>query len=195
MKQSVRIIAGKYRAKNITVPLSEGLRPTPQRVRETLFNWLMHDIRGAQVCDAFAGSGALGFEALSRGAAHVVLLEQSAHVARILHQTAQSLEAKQISIIQSDALNYLAHCQQVFDLIFLDPPFHSNLYEPCLELIQNKNILVNHGLLYIESASPLKLSSKYWHCLRQKKAGEVHYALYQKHNDNTLITIDRDSSN
>lgn len=182
MKQGVRIIAGKYRGKNIPVPLVDGLRPTPQRVRETLFNWLMQDIRGARVCDAFAGSGALGFEAYSRGAKHVTLLERSTIAAQSLHKIADTFNSAQITIIHCDTIAYFSKTALQFDLIFLDPPFSQSLYEPCLNLIKTRDILAPNGLVYVESPSPLTLSTEYWTCLRQKKAGDVVYALFQKYN-------------
>lgn len=179
MKQQVRIIGGRYRGKKLSFKDAPNLRPTPDRVRETLFNWLMHDIHGARCLDAFAGSGALGFEALSRGAQQVVMLEQSPLVFKQLIKTAQSFDATALQIIQGDALDYLKHCQQQFDIVFLDPPFCDNHLPACLEQLAS-HCLADDGLVYLESPNQLTLDSKLWQPLKLKQAGQVVYALYRK---------------
>ncbi len=182
MKQSIRIIGGCYRGKKLAFPDNEGLRPTPNRVRETLFNWLMHDIKGAHCLDAFAGSGALGFEAYSRGAANVVLLEHDKSAYRYLLKNAQSFQAppEVLQIRQQDTLLYLQTAQRSFDIIFLDPPFAKDMLAPCIELLQNNTLLQNHGLLYFESSQPILLPENKWQPVRAKRAGQVIYGLYKK---------------
>lgn len=181
MKQTVRIIGGCYRGKKLHVPNLPGLRPTPDRVRETLFNWLMHDIRGSRCLDAFAGSGALGFEALSRGASHVVLLEQSLQAFHHLNLAAKSFDNEQLHIIHTDAYHYIQHSKEQFDLVFLDPPYaEESLRKNCLDLLASSTRLAPNGLVFVESAHPLSLDSTYWQTLKLKTAGQVVYGLYRK---------------
>jgi len=180
MKQHVRIIGGLFRGKKLGFPDIEGLRPTPDRVRETLFNWLMFEIRGMRCLDAFAGSGALGFEALSRGAAQVVLVEASALACKALRQNADSLKSPGVQVVSGDAVAYLEKISTPFDLIFLDPPFASDTMALCLEAIEAGQALKPGGLLYTESPLPLELEAAKWSQRKSKKAGQVCYALYEK---------------
>lgn len=181
MKQVVRIIGGLYRGKKLHFPAAEDLRPTPDRVRETLFNWLMHDIRDARCLDAFAGSGALGLEACSRGAARVVFLEQDSQVYASLHKTMNDFNSPKLKLIKTDALDYLQHCQEEFDIIFLDPPFLKNYLPPCIAEIEKRTpILKRGGLIYIESAVIRHLNEHYWRPVKLKQAGQVHYGLFEK---------------
>lgn len=179
MKQKVSIIGGKYRGKHIAFPDSEGLRPTPSRIRETLFNWLMHSIAGARCLDAFAGSGALGFEASSRGASDVVLVEKSISVYKNLIQIAQTFHDTNIEVIHRDVVDYLQGKMPAFDIIFLDPPFKDNIYTLTIKLIEDGNLLKPNGYLYVESSSPLTLDLDHWTQLKSKQAGNVVYSLYQ----------------
>ena len=119
----VRIIAGKHRGRKLPVLLAEGLRPTTDRVKETVFNWLMHDVLDSHCLDCFAGAGSLGFEALSRGAESVTLVEKQANIARQLKSNIALLKAENAQVIQQDCLSFLSHSQQKFDLVFIDPPF------------------------------------------------------------------------
>lgn len=180
MKQQIRIIGGRYRGKKLTFPDAPGLRPTPDRVRETLFNWLMHDIQDARCLDAFAGSGALGFEAFSRGAKRVVLLEQAPTVYRQLQQTSQAFANNALTVVAGNALDYLRESREEFDIIFLDPPFQENYLETCLQLVFQGNCLAPQGLVYVESATALMLNSKQWQTVKAQQAGQVFYALYQR---------------
>ena len=180
MKQQVRIIGGTLRGKKIAFPAANDLRPTPDRVRETVFNWLMHDIRGAICLDAFAGSGALGIEAFSRGAQQVTLIEQNRVVYDNLAAVCRSLHSPALQVIHDDSLRFLATSPQQFDLVFLDPPFTKNLYSTCLQWLENRDILKPGGLLYIESSAPLELNLKVWRELKLKQAGGVSYGLYEK---------------
>lgn len=180
MKQTIRIIGGTYRGKKIHFPSIEGLRPTPDRVKETLFNWLMYDIKGARCLDAFAGSGALGFEAFSRGAAKVVLIEQSyaacTHIKKVISQFNTSL----LHLIQDDACRYLQHSQEQYDIIFLDPPFAHNYIPECVQLIIKNAVLIPGGLLYIESPKAVEMDREHWKLLKEKQSGQVVSSLFEK---------------
>jgi 16S rRNA (guanine966-N2)-methyltransferase len=180
VKPCVRIIGGLYRGKKIFFPELDGLRPTPDRIKETLFNWLMYDIRGARCLDAFAGSGALGFEALSRGAASVNMCELSPVACKALKQTALTFNNPELTIINADARSYLKNTKGTWDIIFLDPPFRDNCLEEILSIITTANCLNNKGLLYIESPTEILLDANLWHQRKFKKAGQVFYALFEK---------------
>lgn len=180
MNQTIRIIGGKYRGKKIHFPSIDGLRPTPDRVRETLFNWLMHDIRGAHCLDAFAGSGALGIEAFSRGAAHVLLLEKSRKAYAQLHQQIEAFASPDIQVLNIDACDYLQENHGPFDIIFLDPPFKKNYLPFCLDTLSHSSLLKSNGLVYIESPQSMPLDSKHWEMIKIKQAGQIVYGLYKK---------------
>ncbi|WP_454782746.1 16S rRNA (guanine(966)-N(2))-methyltransferase RsmD [Legionella sp. WA2022007384] len=182
MKQIIRIIGGLYRGKKLHFPDVEGLRPTPDRVRETLFNWLMHDIREARCLDAFAGSGALGLEAFSRGAARVVFLEQSPKAYTNLQKIITGFNSPKLKLLQTDALQYLHHNQEEFDIIFLDPPFAQNFLPQCISSIARSNILKPGGLVYLESPTVIDLDETQWRQIKLKQAGQVVYALFEKLN-------------
>lgn len=180
----VRIIGGKWRGRQIDVPTSADLRPTPDRVRETVFNWLMHHIEGARCLDLFAGSGALGFEALSRSAAFVVFVEKEKKSLSQLQQVAQILKCERhCEIVGLDAIAWLKQHSQdkAFDVIFLDPPFDSSLLQESFILLAQSNLIAPHTLLYVESKAPLKTEQvpASWQILKHKKAGEVFYHLIQ----------------
>ncbi len=181
MKQGVRIIGGHHRGKKINVPSESGLRPTPSRIRETLFNWLMHTIRGACCLDAFAGSGALGFEAWSRGASHVTCIEKSHKTFLNLKKQADAFDPSSIQVLEEDILVYLTRKPKQFDLIFLDPPFDKpKLLEQSIACLEQNKILSPNGLIYTESNYPVILNPIHWETLKTKKAGLIHYALHQK---------------
>ncbi|MCH9756542.1 MAG: 16S rRNA (guanine(966)-N(2))-methyltransferase RsmD [Gammaproteobacteria bacterium] len=181
MKQVVRIIAGLHRGKKINFPDEPGLRPTPSRIRETLFNWLMHTIRGARCLDAFAGSGALGFEAWSRGARSVTFIESSRTTFLSLKKQALAFDSTSLKVIESNALTYLSNPPAQFDLIFMDPPFDKpELLEQSITHLEEKNILSEKGFMYTESSRPVTLNPTLWETLKEKKAGLVYYALHQK---------------
>jgi len=146
----LRIIGGQWRSRRLSVAAVPGLRPTPDRVRETLFNWLQGKVAGAECLDLFAGSGALGFEALSRGAKSVVMLEKHPAAVQALKANAALLQAQQAQIIQEDAMRYLQRTDTTFDLIFLDPPFRQNWLETILERIASKHLLKPQGMVYLE---------------------------------------------
>lgn len=180
MNQTIRIIGGKFRGKKLQFPDSEGLRPTPDRVRETLFNWLMHDIREAHCLDAFAGSGALGFEAHSRGAAKVVLLEENPLVFNSLIKVASAFNTPHLTVKKMDALKFLQQSNEQFDIVFLDPPFAKNYLPLCLQTLANSTLLKLGGLLYIESPNEIEVDLKTWEQIKLKHAGQIVYSLYRK---------------
>ncbi|MCX7118179.1 MAG: 16S rRNA (guanine(966)-N(2))-methyltransferase RsmD [Legionellales bacterium] len=179
MKQTVQIIGGQFRGKKLQFPEIEGLRPTPNRVRETLFNWLMHDIRDAHCLDAFAGSGALGFEAFSRGA-EVTLLEKDQLAFRYLQKSALSFQSTKLKVIKTNALTYFHETRDIFDIIFLDPPFLSDALPECLASLTSSNVLKIGGLIYIESPVEIIAPTANWQPLKLKKAGQIIYGLYKK---------------
>lgn len=161
-----------------------GLRPTADRIRETLFNWLQVDIVGASCLDLYAGSGALGFEALSRGAEHVVFVDTQRKVIEQLKQNAASLNAtEKATFLLGDAALYLSHNDEAikFDLVFLDPPFKQNLLAPCLQGLQKKALLKAGAKVYIEMEASLTDEHMLddWHIAKQKTAGNVRYCLLQ----------------
>ncbi len=178
----IRIIGGKWRGRKLPVPHSIGLRPTTDRVRETLFNWLAPVIENARCLDCFAGSGALGFEALSRHAGHVTLLELEPAVARLLESNRLKLNASEAHIINADTLNWLRQYGKPYDVIFIDPPFRKGLLEQALPLLEEYGWLAAEATIYIESAaeSDAPVVPANWHLCRQKKAGQIAYRLYQR---------------
>lgn len=180
MKQIVRIIGGKYRGKKLHFPPIEGLRPTPDRIRETLFNWLMNDIHDAHCLDAFAGSGALGLEAFSRGASRVCFVEKNKIAWVQLQKNIADFKDPALKIICQDACEFLRHTRETFDLVFLDPPFVQNLWSSCIDILQTSEVLKHGGLLYVESPQALTLDAMYWDVLQQKSAGQVCYGLFRR---------------
>ncbi len=173
--QLLRIIGGEWRSRRLAFADAPHLRPTPDRVRETLFNWLQGRIAGARCLDLFAGSGALGFEALSRGAKQVVMVEKHAVAANCLRQNIQVLQATGAQLIHDDALRYLQRETTSFDLIFLDPPFRQDLLPKVLNLIHTRGLLHGDGLIYLEqeAEAQLALSEFGLAVYRQTKAGQV----------------------
>ena len=174
----VRIIGGEWRSRRIGFPDHEGLRPSADRVRETLFNWLGQDLSGLRCLDLFAGSGALGFEALSRGAASVVMVEKSRSVCEALRRNAGLLGAKNLLLHCADALEFASAAESDtaarFDVVFLDPPFRSALLAPALARIVP--LLRPGARIYVEGATAFAPSDG-WRVLRQGRAGQVHYTL------------------
>ena len=176
----VRIIGGEWRSRVIEFPDALGLRPTPDRVRETLFNWLGQTCRNQHCLDLFAGSGALGFEAASRGAASVTMVEQERAVADALTHNQIKLSATTCKIIRGDALKFIASSNAKFDVIFVDPPFASQIMPLLLPLLVNK--LAAAGVIYAEWREPLaKLLAEHadsgLSIVKHGKAGAVHFAL------------------
>lgn len=182
MKNELRIIGGTWRSRKIRFPDAPGLRPTPDRVRETLFNWLGQDLEGLACLDLFAGSGALGFEAASRGSKRVVLVERSAEVCAALKQNCEVLQAPTVQVYSVEVSYFLNRPAEAFDVVFLDPPFHQALVEPCCRLLEEKGWLANHARIYIEveKEKVLQALPENWQLHRHKQAGEVGYYLYIK---------------
>jgi 16S rRNA (guanine966-N2)-methyltransferase len=176
--REVRLIGGDWKRSKLPVADKPGLRPTPDRVRETLFNWLGQRLDGWRVLDAFAGSGALGFEAASRGAAEVMLLERDADLARSLAASAARLKAGSVRVEQADALAWMRRAAAGrFDLVLLDPPFDSALLEPAVATASP--LLAPSGWLYVESDQPW-VEHASWRIWRQSRAGSVHFALLRR---------------
>ncbi|OGA21606.1 MAG: 16S rRNA (guanine(966)-N(2))-methyltransferase RsmD [Betaproteobacteria bacterium RIFCSPLOWO2_02_FULL_67_19] len=170
----VRIIAGEYRRRLIGVAPRPELRPTPDRVRETLFNWLGQDLHGLQCLDLYAGSGALGFEAASRGAARVVMVEKDRGALAQLERNRAILGAAQVEIVAGDALRYLEHTAGRFDVVFLDPPFRQNAWPDLAARLPP--CLAPGARVYVEGPQPVVVAAP-WRELRNGRAGEVSYQL------------------
>lgn len=190
----VRIIGGQYRGRRLRVAPGAVVRPTPDRVRETLFNWLAPGIVDAQVLDAFAGSGALGIEALSRGAARVVMLDRDSRCVAAIREQLQAwpIEPGKLDVRRLDALAFLATGRPPeaprFDVVFLDPPFDQELWSPALRALENGDWLAPRAWVYLETPARkardlLSGLSSVWLPWRESVAGEVGYHLY-RYNDN-----------
>lgn len=179
----VRIIGGSLRGRRIPFPDAEGLRPTGDRVRETLFNWLQSLIPGSHCLDLFAGSGALGFEAASRGAERVVMLERNPRVAAQLRENARTLGLSTVEIVSADALAWLKSGEGEFDVVFADPPFADHLLAPVLSDLTRPGLLRDGARIYVESDArePLPQQSPGLNFLREKRAGQVRYGLLEYH--------------
>jgi len=176
----VRVIAGLWRSRLIEFPSVAGLRPSPDRVRETLFNWLGRDLTGMVCLDLFAGSGALGFEALSRGAASVVMVEKNPVAVNALRKNAQTLGATNLSIVRGDALEFARGARSRFDIIFIDPPYGLGLQTAALAAVVGS--LRAGGRVYVESDSVLD-ALRGWRVLRRSRAGKVHFHLLERESD------------
>jgi 16S rRNA (guanine966-N2)-methyltransferase len=175
----VRIIGGRWKRSKLPVADKPGLRPTPDRVRETLFNWLGQDLSGWRCLDAFAGSGALGFEAASRGAAEVLLLERDAELALSLQAAKQRLKADALRIERAEALAWMARATpDSFDLALLDPPYDAGLLGPAVAAAAR--LVSSGGFLYVESRHALDEPPPGWALYRQGRAGAVHFQLLQR---------------
>lgn len=181
MSGKLRIIGGEWRSRQITFDDAPGLRPTPARVRETLFNWLQLDVANSRCLDLFAGSGALGFEAASRGARAVVQVESNPATCNKLMENIALLNAKQISVERMDVQRYLQVCNQQFDLVFLDPPFALDLIRPvCRQLLEGK-VMAPKAKIYVEAERNFQFEQMpaEWRLLKHKTAGEVGFGLFQ----------------
>ena len=172
-RNTVRIIGGEWRSRLLEFPDALDLRPTPDRVRETLFNWLGQDLSGRVCLDLFAGSGALGFEALSRGAASVVMVEKDPGTLRALRESAQKLGARNLTFVRGDALEFARESRTRFDVVFVDPPYRLGLQTAALALV--RGLLSERGRVYVESASALEAPG--WTILKRARAGNVHFHL------------------
>jgi 16S rRNA (guanine966-N2)-methyltransferase len=178
----LRIIAGEWRGRRLRFPDVPAIRPTPDRVRETLFNWLGARVQGRNSLDLFAGSGALGLEALSRGAASVEFIEQDRAATEALERVLTDWGAREARVVRTEALSFLAGTARPFDLVFLDPPFDAGLLVPAAQRLERRGWLAPHALVYVESAGDAGLPElpAEWQLLRTKRAGEVGYHLYER---------------
>lgn len=178
----VRIVGGEWRGRLLRFPAVPGVRPTPDRVRETLFNWLQQRVAGSRCLDLFAGSGALGLEALSRGAAQVVFVDVEPVVTRYLLERLRDFGCDRGQVVRSDAARYLDGPAQVFDLVFLDPPFDAAVLPDVCSRLERDGWLAPNGFVYLEApaaAGPPELPAG-WTLLRSKRAGEVGYHLARR---------------
>ncbi len=178
---AIRIISGKHRGRKLPVLSAEGLRPTTDRVKETLFNWLMPYINQSNCLDCFAGAGSLGFEALSRGASNITLIELDKAAAKQLNTNKVLLNADNLKVVNTNVLQYLAQpADNKYDLVFIDPPFYKGLAEQACALLNN-GWLNHNALIYVELESNSSSTSipDQWTLLKEKVAGQVAYRLYQ----------------
>ena len=176
-RSRIRIVGGAWRSRLVDVPDIPGLRPTPDRVRETLFNWLGQTLDGLICLDLFAGSGILGFEAASRGAASVTLVERDPRAHTALRRNAEKLAATQVEIVQGDALEFLASTMRQFNVAFADPPYRQGLIERAMPLLGR--VMLPGALVYAEAEAPLG-SLAGWHVLKQGRAGQVYFHLLER---------------
>ncbi|WNO60381.1 16S rRNA (guanine(966)-N(2))-methyltransferase RsmD [Rheinheimera sp. MMS21-TC3] len=181
----VRVISGKWRGRKLPVFDAEGLRPTPDRVKETLFNWLMLHIDGAIVLDCFAGSGSLAIEALSRHANYASLIERDRKLAAHLKQNLQRLSCSNAEVINQDCLTVLAKTAiKKYDIAFIDPPFHKNLAIACCQALETNGWLADNAFIYLEVEKELniQLIPSNWLLIKHQQAGQLAYRLYQRQN-------------
>ena len=179
----LRIIGGMWRSRFLQVADLPGLRPTTDRVRETLFNWLQNDVPGAHCLDLFAGSGALSFESASRGAASVTMIENQRQAAEILSVNIQDLKAENIQLLQRDALNWLSSPSAIkYDVVFIDPPYDSDYLAKACELLESQQHLSEFACIYLEMnrKQDLPVLPENWNVVREKKAGQVSYYLVRR---------------
>jgi 16S rRNA (guanine966-N2)-methyltransferase len=181
----VRIIGGEWRRRRLRFPAARDLRPSPDAVRETLFNWLQSDLPGARCLDLFAGSGAIGFEAVSRGAASAVLVESDAAVARQLESSRRMLRAEdRVEVFHGPVKQFFRSGVAGFDLVFMDPPFRGGLLEETCQMLWDHYPFSSRALLYIESTAtngPLPIPAD-WHIIRQQDRGAVRSTLIKPSN-------------
>jgi 16S rRNA (guanine966-N2)-methyltransferase len=191
-RSELRIVAGEWRGRKLKFSGNKELRPTPDRVRETLFNWLQPDLSGSRCLDLFAGSGALGIEAASRGADSVLMVEKNSDAVAGIRQNIKLLKTDKIQVVCENAEDFIDDakhaqrdfCEQVFDIVFMDPPYQSGLLGTCCELLEQREWLTDNAKIYVEYDIHPGLSKMPvgWCCLKSKKAGQVGYSLFQKIN-------------
>ena len=181
----IRVISGQFRGRKLPVKNVEGLRPTTDRIKETVFNWLMQDTRDATVLDCFAGSGGLGFEALSRFAKSTTFIELDASAAKQIEQNISTLKLENAQVKHTNSLSYLEqkNTNSPFNLVFVDPPFRKNLAQSSCDLLENNQWLDPEALIYVEVETELTSfkAPNNWLLIKEKKAGQVFCRLYQRH--------------
>ncbi|CAM3154617.1 16S rRNA (guanine(966)-N(2))-methyltransferase RsmD [Vibrio rarus] len=177
---SIRIISGLWRGRKLPVHDAEGLRPTTDRVKETLFNWIASDIPNARCLDLFAGSGGLGFESASRQAAEVTLIELNATAFQQLQKNASTVKATNINVLNQNSLNFLKQPAKPYDIVFIDPPFRQGLLAESIELLESNGWLNSQALIYIETEKELQMPTlpNNWQLHREKVAGQVRFQLF-----------------
>lgn len=182
----LRIIGGRWRSRQLPVANLDGLRPTTDRVRETLFNWLQSDLGGATCLDLFAGSGALGFEAASRGCESVLMIEMQPPAVNTLKANIQVLQAANVQVLQQDAIKWLkSAAAKPYDIVFIDPPFSSDFLAQACQLLETQQWLAEQACIYLETDSrqPLPALPEGWVVVKEKKAGQVSYYLIRRNVD------------
>ena len=183
----VRIIGGAWKKSVLRFPAMADLRPTPDRVRETLFNWLGQDLSGQACLDLFAGSGALGFEAASRGAGRVVLVERDREAVRAMQANAERLSGKALQVVAGDASMFLKTANERFDVVFLDPPFRQNVLPEVLACLPG--VLKAGSRVYVESPEAVEAQGG-WRELKRSRAGQVSYQLLEWSDDRSGLSGD-----
>ncbi|PTA48811.1 16S rRNA (guanine(966)-N(2))-methyltransferase RsmD [Shewanella morhuae] len=189
----VRIIGGQWRSRRLPIQDLDGLRPTPDRVRETLFNWLANSVVNARVLDCFGGSGALALESLSRYANYAKIIELQRGAALQLKENLQTLKCDKAEVLNADTLMVLQQgCDQGFDLVFIDPPFRKGLAEKTTQLLDTQGWLNDGALIYVEVEAELTQLAipSHWQALKEKHTGQVSYRLYQYQSTNTTEPIE-----
>lgn len=177
----LRIIAGEWRSRKLPVADVTGLRPTSDRVRETVFSWLTNYIPSAKILDVFCGTGALSLEALSRGASSAMMLEKNPLAVKALRSNIAVLKAERAQLIETDSLSWLTRpAPHAFDVIFLDPPFHMDLLATTCELLETNGYLDNNSIIYIEAEKELAILPvpSHWQLMKRKTAGQVQFSLW-----------------
>ena len=179
---SIRIIGGQWRGRKLDVLDADGLRPTLDRIRETLFNWLMHDIYGANCLDLFAGSGALGLEALSREAKFTQFVERESRNAAQISKHFKTLNCENAQVYAGDAAHWMQqHANQQFDVVFIDPPFSANVWQETFEQLDSSQLLANNAKIYVEAPKDAKFTiPDAWHVHRDKTFGTIRAMLCLK---------------
>jgi 16S rRNA (guanine966-N2)-methyltransferase len=188
----LRIIGGQWRGRKLAIADVDGLRPTGDRIRETLFNWLQGDIVERHCLDLFAGSGALGLECLSRGAANVLLLEKHPTAAKQLRQHCERLETSNGKVVECDVLKWIASASKAsgepitpVDVAFIDPPFAANLWAAVIDSLESSDILSPTAIIYIESPKEQVINTPpHWEMTKEKRTGQICYRLFQRHQIN-----------
>lgn len=181
MSGQIKIIGGQYKGKKITVPTALDCRPTSNRIRESVFNILQFEIREAICLDAFAGSGAMGLEAYSRGAQQVIFLEKQHKVFINLKKNIESFQIpkERFELHHIDCQEYLQNTKKQFDIIFLDPPFRQNFWDEISQQIINRHLLKENGIIYLEAPTPIATPDPKWELYKHKKVGMVYYHFFK----------------